>query len=317
MQVAAPREPGLWHAALFHRGPADFEARASQFVEDAARAGAAVLVTGPASSLDRLRASLDGHSDLVSWADMADVGGNPGRLISAISRFAGDHPGRATWCVHQAVWASRPREEVWEVFRHEALLNVALAGRPVRVLCPYDASLPGELISCAEATHPVISRGGNRPWLPSPGYSADADGSVPAECDGALPPPPAGTRPLPFTDDLSAVRGMVAAKAQASGLLPRRADDLVLAVGELAANTFSHAGGHGTLTMWTAGAEVICQVADGGHITDPLAGRLRPGPTGDRGGRGLWMVHQLCDLVQVRTSPRGTTVRLHMRLAGR
>ena len=30
------------------------------------------------------------------------------------------------------------------------------------------------------------------------------------------------------------------------------------------------------------------------------------------GGRGLWIVNQLCDLVQVRSSPAGTVIRLHM-----
>jgi hypothetical protein len=33
------------------------------------------------------------------------------------------------------------------------------------------------------------------------------------------------------------------------------------------------------------------------------------------GGLGLWMVNQLCELVEVRTDPRGTTVRLHMTVA--
>jgi hypothetical protein len=32
------------------------------------------------------------------------------------------------------------------------------------------------------------------------------------------------------------------------------------------------------------------------------------------GGRGLRAVHQLCDLVEVRTGPGGTTTRPHMRL---
>ena len=44
-----------------------------------------------------------------------------------------------------------------------------------------------------------------------------------------------------------------------------------------------------------------------------LAGRRRPIPDAGR-GHGLWVVNQLCDLVELRTGSTGTTVRLHMRL---
>jgi anti-sigma regulatory factor (Ser/Thr protein kinase) len=311
--VAEPGSSGLWHAALFHRGAAEFEARACLFAEEAAQAGAAVLVLGPASGLGVLRLRLNGIGDQVTWVDVADESANPGQLISAISRFAQDHPGRATCCVQQAAWPSRPAEELWEVLRHEALLNVALAAAPVRMLCSYDSRLPPELIACAEATHPVISPGGR--FGPSPRYH-DARELVPPECDRPLPPPPADARVLPFAGDLSTVRRLVWLRAQTAGLARGRAGDLQIAVGELAANTLAHSGGPGTLTMWTTKAEIICQVSDTGHITDPLAGRLRPGPAADRGGRGLWLVHQLCDLVQMRSGPRGTTVRVHMRLPG-
>jgi anti-sigma regulatory factor (Ser/Thr protein kinase) len=313
MGVAEQWPSGLWHAALFHRDEVEFEIQACRFAEDAARAGAAVLVVGRASALGGLRARLDGLGDQVTWADIAEIGANPGRLISAISRFASDHPGRAIWCVQQAAWPSRPAEELWEVLRHEALLNAALASAPVRVLCPYDIRLPLELISCVEATHPVISPLGR--FQLSPRYR-DARGLVPAECDAPLPSPPPGARALLYTDDLSAVRHLVSERARAAGLSPGRAGDLLIAVGELTANTLAHAAGPGTLTTWTTSAEIVCQVSDTGYITDPLAGRLRPEPAAEQGGRGLWLVHQLCDLVQVRTGPAGTTVRVHMRVPG-
>jgi hypothetical protein len=44
---------------------------------------------------------------------------------------------------------------------------------------------------------------------------------------------------------------------------------------------------------------------------DPLTDRRRPAPNQD-GGRGLWLANQLCDLVQIRSFPSGTTVRMHM-----
>jgi anti-sigma regulatory factor (Ser/Thr protein kinase) len=314
-KVAEPASSGLWHAALFHRGAAEFEAQACRFAETAASAGAAVLVTGPASSLDRLRARLDGLGDLVTWADMADGGANPGRLISALARFADQHAGRAIWCVQQAAWPSRPAEELWEVLKHEALLNSALSGAPLRMLCPYDAGLPADLISCAEATHPVIAPAGQ--WQASPRYGEAARGIVPAACDQPLPAPPADAWAVSYFDDLRPLRSLVSLRARAAGLPPHRASDLVIAVGELAANTLAHVRGAGTLTTWTTRAEIVCEVTDGGHITDPLAGQLRPDPAADDGGRGLWLVHQLCDLVQVRSGPWGTTIRVHMHLPAR
>ena len=59
----------------------------------------------------------------------------------------------------------------------------------------------------------------------------------------------------------------------------------------------------------------MCEVRDAGRIENPMAGRERPPPERD-GGRGLWMVNQLCDLVQLRSFPDGVTVRVHMYLPG-
>ncbi len=84
-------------------------------------------------------------------------------------------------------------------------------------------------------------------------------------------------------------------------------------MGELAANTFRHTDRGGVLAIWATGDELICQVQDSGHITDPLAGRRRPLADGG-GGHGLWLVHQVCDLVEFRSDRGGTTTRMHMRL---
>ena len=58
----------------------------------------------------------------------------------------------------------------------------------------------------------------------------------------------------------------------------------------------------------------MCEVRDTGLIAEPLVGRHRP-EDGTVGGHGLWLVNQLCDLVQVRSSPTGSVVRVHMRRA--
>jgi hypothetical protein len=57
----------------------------------------------------------------------------------------------------------------------------------------------------------------------------------------------------------------------------------------------------------------VCQVRDGGRLTDPLAGR-RPPEVGRSSGLGLLLVNDLADLVRVHTGSDGTTVRALLRL---
>jgi anti-sigma regulatory factor (Ser/Thr protein kinase) len=118
-----------------------------------------------------------------------------------------------------------------------------------------------------------------------------------------------------YTTDLSAVRALVERCAFEAGLAEGRAIDLVLAVSEVAANTVRHAKSPGKLDIWHDAEEIVCQIQDEGTITDPLAGRRTPTPDA-LGGHGLWLVHQVCDLVELRSDESGTTIRLHMSLRG-
>jgi anti-sigma regulatory factor (Ser/Thr protein kinase) len=308
-ELAQAGVSGLRHAGLLYASPGEFAAGVAGFVQAAAQAGDPVLVACGGTSLDVLRSRLDGHGGMVTWADVRGIGLNPARLIDSIHLFADQHRGRAIWCVQEAAWPARTPEELEEVIRHEALVNLALADVPVSVLCPYDMRLWTGLMASVERTHPELTREGRR-W-PSSTYAA---GTVPEECDLPLSAPPAAAETLRYRDDLAGVRNFAASRARRAGMGARRVGDLVIAVGELAANTFAHTSGPGTLTVWTAGSEIICQVNDSGQIIDLLAGRLKRDPVAAGGGHGLWVVQQVCDLVQIRTSPAGTAIRLHMRL---
>jgi anti-sigma regulatory factor (Ser/Thr protein kinase) len=88
----------------------------------------------------------------------------------------------------------------------------------------------------------------------------------------------------------------------------------VLAVNEVASNSVVYGGGHGVVRSWRQGDSLIFEVTDRGRIQEPLVGRTRP-DLGKAGGHGLWLVNQLCELVQVRSSVAGTQVRLHIALA--
>jgi anti-sigma regulatory factor (Ser/Thr protein kinase) len=103
----------------------------------------------------------------------------------------------------------------------------------------------------------------------------------------------------------------VASHAAAAGLGARRIADLAFSVNEVASNSVRHGGGAGTVRFWSGGSGVVCEVRDGGRFDRPLAGRKRP-VSDQVGGWGLWLANQLCELVEVRSLPEGTAVRLHV-----
>jgi anti-sigma regulatory factor (Ser/Thr protein kinase) len=91
----------------------------------------------------------------------------------------------------------------------------------------------------------------------------------------------------------------VAGHAGRSGLGDPSAAAMVLAVHEIAANSFRYGGGHGELRMWTDSHALICEVSDHGHISSPLAGRLPS--TADTGpGAGQPALRAGADLLPAR-----------------
>jgi anti-sigma regulatory factor (Ser/Thr protein kinase) len=302
----------LSHAALFYRGESEYLAGVSQFVSSAVGRGEPVLVAVPAGRLELLREGLAASDGQVIFADMARMGQNPAWIIPAVQAFLDRHPGQQVSCVGEPAWPERSASELREAIKHEALFNQACSGAPAAALCPYDArGLPGCVLADAERTHPVVVRQGSR--RASGSYLGPA--RVPESCRQPLPGPPATAARLGYGGDLRALRELVASQAISAGLPEHRIPDLVLAVSEVAANTLRHARGSGVLHVWHTPEEIVCQLGDDGWIADPLAGRERP--RADRaGGQGLWVVNQVCDLVELRSCQSGTTARLHMSLGG-
>ena len=141
-----------------------------------------------------------------------------------------------------------------------------------------------------------------------------APSRVPTRPRQPLPPPADDATYLTYRSDLAKVRALVLEQARTAGLAEGRSNDLVLAVSEVAANTLRHTRSAGTLTIWRQTGEVVCEIQDEGTISDPLAGQRRPGPDAT-GGHGLWLVYQVCDLVELRSDETGTIIRMHMATA--
>jgi anti-sigma regulatory factor (Ser/Thr protein kinase) len=85
------------------------------------------------------------------------------------------------------------------------------------------------------------------------------------------------------------------------------------AVNELAANSPAAGSAH----CGSAAGRLVCELRDGGPISDPPASRRPVDPTvpGARdGGRGLLLVDQLADLVRIHSAPGATTIGAYFQL---
>jgi len=245
----------------------------------------------------------------VEWLDMAEVGANPARIIAVWATALERHAtaGRTVRGVGEPAFSGRRETELVECRLHEFLLNAAFDDGPGwRLLCPYDVDgLPRAVTQDALLTHPLHSTGAER--LASEGYAA---GGYRHAFAAPLPPPSGSAfRGTYGAGDIPATRRTVGHYARSCGLPEERVEVLELAASELATNSIRHGGGAGTLALWLEDGAALVQFTDTGTVADPLIGRLHP-PAGSDADRGLYLVNQLCDLVQVRSSEEGTTVRV-------
>src|SRR5215207_2561012 len=152
--------PGYRHEALFYRGDEEFLAGTVPLVQDAVDAGAAVLVAVPRARSHPLREALGDDGGRVSFAEMEELGRNPGRIIGAWREFIREHGhGDAPPLgIGEPIWPERTEAELVECQRHETLLNLAFApDTPWTLLCPYDTGkLAPEVIETARRNHPHL-----------------------------------------------------------------------------------------------------------------------------------------------------------------
>jgi anti-sigma regulatory factor (Ser/Thr protein kinase) len=303
---------GFRHEALFYGGEDEFVARGSAFIRAGIARAEPTLVVVTQRKTDMLREELDRASEAVYFADMAEVGHNPARIIPAWREFAAAHASSKTGVrgVGEPIFPERGPEELVECQRHEALLNVAFADSgPFWLLCPYDVdALDAIVIEEARRTHPFLAlrerHEKSREYL-----GVDALSAPFAE---PLPEPPSDAVEYAFTQEsLHALRDATAEWARRAGLAEKRIAHLVLAINEVASNSVRHGGGRGDVRFWRHDGRLVCEIRDGGHVTDPLAGRELPA-TEEPGARGLWIANKLCDLVQIRSYEWGTIVRLQL-----
>jgi anti-sigma regulatory factor (Ser/Thr protein kinase) len=307
--IGATEPTGFEHEALFYRGDDGFLAGLVPFVREGLARDEVVLVAEPRDKLKLLRDALGDDAGRVRFLEMEEIGANPARIIGVWADALAEQvaAGRTLRGVGEPAWHGRREAEFVECRLHELLLNRAFDdGPPWRLLCPYDEHrLPRAVCQGALESHPIRSTADER--APSSHYLRDGD----MVAFGAPLPAPkeAVLRGVYGAGDIPATRRTVAQYARTCGLSDEQVEVLALAASELATNSIKYGGGSGTVAMWLEPGAVVVEFSDAGHVLDPLTGRLTPSAE-QEGGRGVFLVHQLCDLVQLRSSAEGTSVRI-------
>ncbi|MET9257660.1 sensor histidine kinase [Streptomyces sp. NPDC003717] len=307
---------GLTHRGLVYGSDEEFLATTAPFLREGVERGEAVLSVNTAANTELLRQALGGTAREVEFLFAEEFYESPGNTLGAYRRYVDEHtrPGRHTRIrvVGEPVWRGLDALETAEWTRYEAAVNLTFAACPASIICPYDTRvLPEGVVADARRTHPQLAVGASA--RPSAGYAAPTE-------DGGwrrAPMPVAAEGEdvsMRFGADLTAVRQEVAKAAAGLGLSPERAERLVFAVNEVATNAVQHGSGAGHLSLRRSGRRVVCDVTSrGGDEAHWYLGYLPPDP-GQPRGHGMWVVRQLCDLLEVHTERGRTTVRLHIGL---
>ena len=298
------------HEAFLYRDVETFLRHTVEFVTTGRDAGESVMVALSCDKLSALARELGPVAQDITMVDMEDLGANPARIIPVWRRFLGESGTRGpVRGIGEPIWAGRSPTELVECQLHEALLNVAFGDdQGFFLMCPYDENaLEPRVLGEALHSHAFATEGGTA--RRSETFQGDAWYTT--LLDGPLPLPTAPVQEVNFAAaDLPSLRQFVLGASRSAGL-GNRSDDIALAVHEVAANSVRHGGGKGSLKTWQGGGVLTFDVSDAGRIADPLVGRIDPQPD-ESHGRGLWLANQICDLVQIRSSEFGTTVRVHV-----
>ncbi|MFE4856877.1 anti-sigma factor RsbA family regulatory protein [Streptomyces sp. NPDC056670] len=308
---AEPEPESCFRHELYpYRGDTQFLAGTLGFIHEALEADEAIVVAVPSDKSSLLREEFP-DEPAVTFVETSTAGGNPGRLVAAWTAWMRERGegGRPVRGIGETAWRqARSAAHLSELRYHEWLLNRAFARSSAwSMLCPYDAADEDQsALRSVSRCHPLIHQDGqsvrNEGYLGVDDYVFD---DLPDPCDPH--------QELTYRHgDLSAVRSKVSQCASDAGVPEDRLPRLAVAVTEIATNSIRHGGGQGTLRTWAQDASFLCEFRDAGYISDVMAGRTRPSAD-QMGGRGLWLAHQFCDLVEIRSNrDQGTTIRLHM-----
>lgn len=298
------------HEAFLWRSRSDYVSGLVPFVLEGLDAGEAVLVGATPEHARWITRELGPRAHEVQLVDLGQLAHNPARIMPALQDLLRTScgPGRPARGIGEPVWPGRGPETTREVQLHEALLNLAIdPDLPFWLVCPYDVEhLEPTLLADAEGSHPVIvtatSYAGSARYRGRDHARALFTADLPD-----LGGPEVDLRVAATALDLAAEQ--VTLRAAASDLSSDQVVLLSEVVRALVVESVRRGADEARLRLWDEPRALVCEVSDPTVVEDLLIGRRPP----VRGRHDpVWLANQVCDLVQVRSNPCGTSVRLHL-----
>jgi anti-sigma regulatory factor (Ser/Thr protein kinase) len=202
-------------------------------------------------------------------------------------------------------------DRVSQYLRYESMANEVYAPYGYPVVCLWDQRrYPTGVLAQVRAVHPQLlntSAAITNAEYRTPVDYLTGEQRLPAEAPPDIDP----VMDLHSADDLGVLRRRLRSWGATCGLDEQDADDIVIAVDEIATNALEHGQPPARVRGWTDPDALIIQVADQGRTSIPATtGYHRPG-TDARRGRGVWIARQLADVLTTHTGATGTTVTMH------
>lgn len=304
MTAVGDRVDGYRHEALPYTGSTGFAPSCSSVVLDGLAQDERMIVLAPQAKLDDVHDALGTDAEDVTLVATDSHGRNPGRLMTMLHSFQAGGDGRHSTGIKETGFAGRSAAARAEIAFADFILNdPSLQTWALSVVCLYDTEeLDDDSALAMRRSHAVI-RGSDGNPMYDPELGATLYGTL-------FEPAPDEARRMTVTSGrLAQTRVFVRTVGAGYRLTADRLDDLVLAANEVVTNSMRYGGGRAEVAVWVTDDAVACEVRDRGHITDPMVGRIAPPPSATS-GRGLWLVNNVCDLVQIRSSEHGTAVRM-------
>ena len=298
------------HEAFLWRGRSEYVAGLVPFVVEGLDEGETVIVGTTAEHAHWLRVELGARAANVQFVDMEHLARNPARVVPALMALLEEccGAGRPARAIGEPVWPGRSPAEVVEAQLLEAQLNLAVdPDLPFWLVCPYDADLADALLDDAGRSHPVLATPTS--YAGSGTYRGRDHARELFIADlPELDVPDADVWVAERTLDLAAEQ--VTLRAAAGDLPSDKVVTLNGVVRDLVVDSVRRGARQARVRVWDEPSALVCEVFDPMVVGDLLVGRRAPSS-----GRTdpVWFANQVCDLVQVRSNLRGTSVRLHLR----